>query len=314
LSSDLGPRDSPNTGFFTQAGDRPAHPGRSPAFHGRNQQSEQRRTKSGANQLQGDFFVDKPSEGFSRFLLRASRSSFIVARSFLWVFLSALLASPVLQAQSAQAPANKITLEDLVALHFLGEPVLSPDGKQFAFVRGGQIELLAADGGWPVTLTTSPGHKAELSWSPNSKTLAFVSQGSVWVVPASGGRPTQITYGAAGAGDPRGAGDRWPKWNSDGKWILFQSGRHGHNELWVVSSDGKTTNYLARTEIYTGVDELDRITADDEVASDRFDPTPAWSPDGTRISYTERSREFFSGKLMVLDFDRAAGSAKGAPL
>ena len=56
------------------------------------------------------------------------------------------------------------------------------------------------------------------------------------------------------------------------------------------------------------------MTADDEVVSDRFDPTPAWSPDGTRISYTERSREFFSGKLKVLDFDRSTGAAKGAPL
>jgi Tol biopolymer transport system component len=90
-----------------------------------------------------------------------------------------------------------------------------------------------------------------------------------------------FTYGAVGVGDPRGALDRWPKWNSDGKWILFQSGRHGHNELWVVSADGRTTNYLATTEIYSGVDELDQVTADDEVASDRFDPTPAWSPDGT---------------------------------
>jgi dipeptidyl aminopeptidase/acylaminoacyl peptidase len=258
--------------------------------------------------------VDKRSAQFTRFVLTASRSSFIIAAVFLWIFLSAPFVSTVLEAQVTQAPPSKITLEDLVALRFLGQPVLSPDGRQFAFVRGGQLELLGADGGWPVTLTTSPGPKAELSWSPNSKTLAFVSQGSVWVVPASGGKPTQITYGAAGAGDPRGAGDRWPKWNSDGKWILFQSGRHGHNELWVVSADGKTTNYLATTEIYSGIDELDQITADDEVASDRFDPTPAWSPDGTRISYTERSRDFFSGKLKVLDFERATGTTKGAPL
>ena len=104
--------------------------------------------------------MDKRTGRFSGFLLAASRSPFTVATAFLWTFLSALLASPVLQAQATQTPANKITLEDLVSLHFLGEPVLSPDGTQFAFVRGGQIELLAADGGWPVVLTTSPGKKA----------------------------------------------------------------------------------------------------------------------------------------------------------
>lgn len=216
-------------------------------------------------------------------------------------------------ASGAQERVSRITLEDLVSISRLGTPVLSPDGKQFAIVREGQIELLPADGGWPVTLTTSPGAKAEVSWSPNGKSLAFASGGNIWVVSASGGRPVQITYGAAGAGDPRGAGDRWPQWNHDGKWILFQSGRHGDNELWVVSADGKTTNYLATTEIYSGIDELDNVMADDEVASDRFDPTPAWSPDGSRLSYTERSREFFSGKLKVLDFDAATGSATGAP-
>jgi dipeptidyl aminopeptidase/acylaminoacyl peptidase len=258
--------------------------------------------------------VDKRSARFNGFLRTAWRTPCTFAVAFLWISMSGLFASPLLQAQVTPAPANKITLEDLVSLHFLGEPVLSPDGKQFAFVRGGQIELLPADGGWPVTLTTSPGKKVELSWSPDSKTLAFVSLGSVWVVPVSGGKPTQITYGAVGAGDPRGASDRWPKWNSDGKWILFQSGRHGHNELWVVRADGRTMNYLATTEIYSGVDELDQTSADDEVASDRFDPAPAWSPDGTRISYTERSREFFSGKLKVLDFDRSTGTTQGTPL
>jgi dipeptidyl aminopeptidase/acylaminoacyl peptidase len=258
--------------------------------------------------------VRNRSARFTRFLLTDSRSFFTTAVTLVLTLLGLLAAPPALKAQGSLAPANKITLEDLVSLHALGEPVLSPDSKQFAFVRAGQIELLPADGGWPVTLTTSPGRKAELSWSPDSQTLAFVNQGSVWVVPVSGGKPAQITYGAVGTGDPRGASDRWPKWNSDGKWILFQSGRHGHNELWVVSADGKTTNYLATTEIYSGIDELDQVTEGDEVASDRFDPTPAWSPDGTRISYTERSRDFFSGKLKVLDFDCSTGTAKGAPL
>jgi dipeptidyl aminopeptidase/acylaminoacyl peptidase len=250
----------------------------------------------------------------SRFLSRGSRSPVDIAAVFFLILLSIPFASRVLRAQELQAPSSQLTFQDLISDHGFGEQVLSPDGTQFAIIRDGQIELLPADGGWPTILTTTPGAKAEVGWSPDSKNLAFTSQGSVWVVPASGGRPTQITYGAAGAGDPRGAGDRWPKWNSDGKWILFQSGRQGQNELWVVSADGKKINYLATTEIYSGIDALDATTGDDEEASDRFDPMPAWSPDGTRISYTERSREYFSGKLKVLDFDSATGSAEGAPL
>jgi dipeptidyl aminopeptidase/acylaminoacyl peptidase len=72
-------------------------------------------------------------------------------------------------------------------------------------------------------------------------------------------------------------------------------------------------NLLAAIEIYHGRDEIAVSKPDhgDAVSSDRFDARPAWSPDGTRLSYTERSREFFSGKLNVLDFDAAAGRATG---
>jgi dipeptidyl aminopeptidase/acylaminoacyl peptidase len=52
----------------------------------------------------------------------------------------------------------------------------------------------------------------------------------------------------------------------------------------------------------------------DAVSSDRFDARPQWSPDGTRISYAERSREFFSGKLKVLPFDAEKGIAAGPAL
>ena len=37
-----------------------------------------------------------------------------------------------------------------------------------------------AEGGWPVTLTSSPGSKSGLNWSPDSRTLAYASEGSIW--------------------------------------------------------------------------------------------------------------------------------------
>jgi dipeptidyl aminopeptidase/acylaminoacyl peptidase len=83
-----------------------------------------------------------------------------------------------------------------------------------------------------------------------------------------------------------------------------------------VSEDGKRKNYIASTEIYSGQDQLGSVAVDrgDAVSSDRFDPNPAWSPDGKHISYTERSRQYFSGKLKVVAFDRATGAAKGNPI
>jgi len=114
------------------------------------------------------------------------------------------------------------------------------------------------------------------------------------VVPASGGTPRRITNAANGPGDPRQASDRQPQWSPKGRWILFETGRRGHNNMMVVSEDGMATDYLTAANV------------DEEGAS--------WSPDGTRISYTARAPEYFSGKLNVLKFDPAKGQAAADPV
>ena len=62
----------------------------------------------------------------------------------------------------------------------------------------------------------------------------------------------------------------------------------------LVSADGMTTCSLTMTEADEG--------------------SAAWSPQGIRISYTERAPEHFSGKLKVLRFDDATGTARGKPV
>ena len=211
------------------------------------------------------------------------------------------------------AQTVKLTLEDLLsqgAPGFGRAMVLSPDGKQFATLEKGQIALVPANGGAGVPITSSKGGKSELSWSPDGSKVAYVSGGDIWVVSTSGGEPKQLTSGPVGPGDPRGATDHFPRWNPQGRWILFESGRRGWNELHVVSEDGKTKNYLAATELYEGRDRIGEQDGD-AVSSDRFDPNPSWSPDGTRVSYTERSRQFFSGKLKILPFDQKSGQKGG---
>jgi dipeptidyl aminopeptidase/acylaminoacyl peptidase len=192
------------------------------------------------------------------------------------------------------AQPRRLTLEDLLSVEAIGETALSPDGKTFAMTRGGQIVLMPASGGWPVTLTSTAGGKSGLSWSPDGRNIAFASQGGIWVVASAGGAPRRLTNAAAGPGDPRAAGDRAPQYSPKGRWILYETGRRGHDNLMIVSEDGMVSAYLTEAN------------NDEEGA--------AWSPDGTRISYTARAPEYFSGKLNVVKFDPKSGEASGDPV
>ena len=223
----------------------------------------------------------------------------------------------IAQASVAQQQApTRLTLQDLLAVPLAPTYALSPDGQQFATLQDEQIALWRPASGLPVLLTTTLGAKSELAWSPDGKQIAFVSQGAIWVVAASGGAPRRLTTGTAGNGDPRGASDHSPRWNPRGRWILFDSGRSGQDELYVVAEDGGVTTRLVSTEIYPEGSWHGKWFGDsgDSVSSDRFDPTAAWSPDGTRIAYTERSLQHFSGVLKVLPFDREHGQAAGEPV
>ena len=217
---------------------------------------------------------------------------------------------------TAQTP--QLTIDDLLSSGNLrggGEGILSPDGTTFAKLVRGQIVLTPARGEPNHPLTSTSDVKSEISWSHDGKELAYISGGDVWTVSVADGTQHRLTHDPAGPGDPRGASDHHPLWNPNGHWILYQSGRKGFNELYIVSSDGKQEQFLAATEIYKGADVIPNNTSDqgDAISSDRFDPNPDWSPDGTRVSYTERSREFFSGKLNIINFDAKTGTAVGLP-
>lgn len=221
------------------------------------------------------------------------------------------------------AQTEKLTIDDILNVGIGGfgrgrggEGQQTPDGKYTVVEERGQIALKPLDGSPEKMLTSSPDMTSEPELSPDGSEIAYISKGNVWVVAIAKGEPMQLTNDPAGSGDPRGATDHFPQWNPNGKWILYESGRKGFNELYAVSDNGKGVNLLAATELYYGKDVIGNTVADrgDAVSSDRFDPRPSWSPYGTRVSYTERSREFFSGKLMILPFDQKTGRAAGPPL
>ena len=62
---------------------------------------------------------------------------------------------------SLASPAPPITRKNLVAVEEVSAPLLSPDGREFAFTADGQIKFLSIVGGFPVALTSTPVARAD---------------------------------------------------------------------------------------------------------------------------------------------------------
>ena len=130
----------------------------------------------------------------------------------------------------AQAPAkHPLAFDDLIKLHRISAPEVSPDGKWVAYGistpdmeanRGvSNIWLVGTSGGDAIQLTQS-GKDSAPSWSPDGKTLALLSgrdgTSQVYVISMEGGEAKKLTTLSTGA-------DLF-KWSPDGKSIAFTSG------------------------------------------------------------------------------------------
>ncbi|GAB3693009.1 S41 family peptidase [Spirosoma flavus] len=107
-----------------------------------------------------------------------------------------------------------------------GAPVVSPDGKEVAFLRNGQ-ELRVMELSSKKDRVLYKGYlgrgvfagQGTVAWSPDGKWLAFAAYGTktfrnVWVVPATGGESQPVSFLANTFGGN-------VNWSPDGKYILF---------------------------------------------------------------------------------------------
>lgn len=175
------------------------------------------------------------------------------------------------------AASSSVLAEETRLLRF---PDIHQD--QVVFVYGGDLWTVPSQGGVARRLTSFDGYEAFPKFSPDGKLIAFTAaydgNGDVYLMPAEGGEPKRLTY-RPGTGQPSGGVtfDDWViDWFPGGKEILFRSSREAFPtaKLYRISSEGGFPEALKLPEV--GLASI--------------------SPDGTKLAFNRRSREFRTWK------------------
>lgn len=97
-------------------------------------------------------------------------------------------------------------------------PVISPDSKTVAFVKGNQIWAVPVDGsGKSEALFTARGSNGQIQWSPDGSRFAFVSnRGDHSFIGVYSNKDSPLTWIA-----PSFHTDRSPRWSPDGNKLVF---------------------------------------------------------------------------------------------
>lgn len=171
-------------------------------------------------------------------------------------------------------------------------PQWSPDGKKIAFVsqRDGtsEIYVMNGDGTNQTRLTNSSAIVYFPKLSPDGTKIVGIAKkyddvlDELYVTDIDGTHPIRLTTNSLH--------NYSPDWSSDGKKIVFISTRDGAQaRIYVTDSDGTHQR---------------RLTAvNDNLSKTDSDLDPSWSPDGTKIAYSNNKDDRNRFQIYIMDAD-----------
>ncbi len=168
----------------------------------------------------------------------------------------------------AQSPPAKNTDVPNAGTPYFSDPALSPDGSEIAFVSGGDIWTVPANGGEARLLVSHPDYESRPVYSPDGRYLAFTSKrsgnGDIYVLNMESGLLKRLTYDDGL--------DEISAWSPDGKYIYFSSSSRdisSMRDVYRVRLDGGTPMAVSQNRYIN-----------------EFFATP--SPDGKTLAITAR--------------------------
>jgi tricorn protease len=166
------------------------------------------------------------------------------------------------------ARTQNVSIKEPETRPYFYEPSISPDRKEIAFVSGGDIWTVPAEGGEARLLVSHPATESRPLYSPDGGRMAFVStrtgNGDIYVLDFASGDVKRLTYDDGF--------EQLDSWSYDGKWVYFSSTARdisASNDVYRVSAAGGTPM---------------------QVSADRYanEWAGAPSPDGTGLAFVGR--------------------------